>query len=90
MYPEATFCVVDLPAPFGPSRATTSPARTDRLTPWTAVMPPYPARTSCNSRIGGFCVLMWPPQIRPSTAEWLRTCSGVPEVMIDPRSSTCT
>ena len=38
--PEMTLIRVDLPAPLSPSRPTTSPAFTPRLTSFTAVRPP--------------------------------------------------
>src|SRR5687768_14785842 len=37
--PATTFISVDFPAPFSPRRATTSPARTSRLTPFRAWTP---------------------------------------------------
>ena len=39
--------VVVLPAPFGPSRPTTSPDAISRLTPCTTVRPPYDLVRSC-------------------------------------------
>src|SRR5580704_16181744 len=47
--PAATRSVVVLPAPFGPSRATTWPAATLRSTPCRTEIPSYPARTSRSS-----------------------------------------
>ena len=38
--PSIMSIVVDLPAPFGPSRATVSPGATERSTPWTACTAP--------------------------------------------------
>src|SRR5712692_1751884 len=43
--------VVDLPAPFGPSRATSSPWLTCRLMPWTTRRNPYPASSSVTRSI---------------------------------------
>src|ERR1041385_1719288 len=39
--PTVMWNVVVLPAPFGPSKPTTSPDETSRLTPRTTVRPPY-------------------------------------------------
>ena len=47
--PAATRSVVVLPAPFGPSSATTWPAATLRSTPCRTEIPSYPARTSRSS-----------------------------------------
>ena len=43
--PVAVRSSVVLPAPFGPSRATTSPRPTERLTPRSTIVSPYPAST---------------------------------------------
>src|SRR2546428_5113446 len=43
--------VVDLPAPLGPSRATSSPGLTCRLTLWTTWRNPYPASSSVTRSI---------------------------------------
>ena len=41
MKPVMMFIVVDLPAPFGPRKPTTSPASTEKLMPDSAVACPY-------------------------------------------------
>ena len=51
--PEMHLMSVDLPAPLSPTRPTTSPARTSRLTPLTAVRPPKRLTRSPTASIGG-------------------------------------
>ena len=53
--PAATRSVVVLPAPFGPSTATTEPAGTGRSTPCSTLMPSYAARTPRSSSSGPAC-----------------------------------
>ena len=43
---------VDLPAPFGPSRATVSPGRKSRVSPSTALRRPYCLDTFSNETTG--------------------------------------
>src|SRR5256712_11895086 len=50
MNPMMTLKVVDLPAPFGPITATTSPAFTWSETSWRIWRDPYPASTWWSSR----------------------------------------
>src|SRR5437016_14383684 len=50
MNPTMTLKVVDLPAPFGPITATTSPAFTWSETSWRTWRDPYPASTWWSSR----------------------------------------
>src|SRR2546422_11633455 len=50
MNPMMTLKVVDLPAPFGPITATTSPAFTWSETSWRTWRDPYPASTWWSSR----------------------------------------
>src|SRR5918992_1509237 len=52
--PESTFMRVDLPAPFPPTRPTTSPSWRSMLTPSTACTPPNETRMSCIATIGGW------------------------------------
>src|ERR1700720_4856687 len=48
---------VDLPAPFGPSRAVVSPGRRSRLSPSTAFRRPYVLETFTNDTTGVLLVL---------------------------------
>ncbi len=57
--PESGLCTpanvltrVDLPAPFSPARACTSPARSSRLTPASARTAPNALLTSTSARTG--------------------------------------
>ena len=50
--PETTRAIVDLPAPFAPSSATTRPSAIENDTPNSARNGPYPASTSRSSRTG--------------------------------------
>src|SRR5918999_2895736 len=50
--PAMTFISVDLPAPFSPSRAWTSPASTSKSTPVRACTPGYALLTSSRRRSG--------------------------------------
>src|ERR1700722_17563041 len=49
---------VDLPAPFGPRRATVSPGRRSRLSPSTAFRPPYCLLTFSNETTGPVPLLL--------------------------------
>ena len=49
--PEMHLISVDLPAPFGPSRQCTSPSRTSKSTPWSALTPGNSFTRSRTSRI---------------------------------------
>ena len=50
--PTAILTSVDLPAPFGPSRPTSSPSPTSRSTPFSASTEPYSSRESMNGECG--------------------------------------
>src|SRR4051794_40628548 len=50
--PAIAFTSVDLPAPLSPTRATTSPARTAKSTPWSACTGPKRLLTPSSERIG--------------------------------------
>ena len=51
--PQAIFTSVDFPAPFGPSRPTSSPSPTVRSTPLSASLAPYRFRRSRTVRASG-------------------------------------
>src|SRR5712691_9645955 len=53
MKPLIVLSAVDLPLPFAPSRATTSPRRTARSTPRRTWVCPYPATRLSTARSGG-------------------------------------
>src|SRR5688572_4619340 len=50
--PETARSVVVFPAPFAPRIATTSPSSIASETPWSALIAPYRASTSCSSSSG--------------------------------------
>src|SRR5688572_2855979 len=54
--PVSAASSVDLPAPFGPSSATVSPAPIPRFTPCSTVAAPYEARTSDSRSMAEVCV----------------------------------
>jgi hypothetical protein len=60
--PQAIFTSVDLPAPFGPSRPTSSPSATSRSTPPSAVTAPYRFARPCARNAA-----TW-PSLRRATA----------------------
>src|SRR4051812_11638971 len=49
--PNTVLKTVDLPAPFGPITVVIVPRGTEKLVPCRIVILPYPAITSCRSRI---------------------------------------
>src|SRR5258705_4432558 len=55
--PEMARNVVVLPAPFGPSNATTDPGGTEMDRPWSTSTFPYPEVTSSSSSRSGTCLL---------------------------------
>src|SRR3954447_4445891 len=61
--PETILISVDLPAPFSPTIAWTSPARSSRSTPRSAWTPPYRFSTPVSRRTAGSPVAPW---ARPS------------------------
>src|SRR4051812_21135136 len=56
--PEIVLISVDLPAPFSPSSACTSPARTSKLTPFSARTPGKRLEMPRSSRKGGALVIL--------------------------------
>src|SRR3954454_7588952 len=65
--PASVSSVVVLPAPFGPSKATTCPRLTVRSMPWTTVVDPYPALRSRASISGGSP----PTSVEGAGSDWL-------------------
>src|SRR5712671_529103 len=55
--PARRFLIVDLPAPFSPTSATTSPGATVKLTSLTAVMPPnrFVTRSTATAGLASGC-----------------------------------
>src|SRR6266446_5146071 len=55
--PARRFLIVDLPAPFSPTSATTSPGATVKLTSLTAVMPPnrFVTRSTATAGSAALC-----------------------------------
>src|ERR1700754_4139657 len=51
--PASILTIVDLPAPFSPTRAWASPPYSGKLTPWTAATAPNDFDTSWTSRRAG-------------------------------------
>src|SRR3569833_1992158 len=78
--PETSLMRVDLPAPFSPTRAGTSPGRTSKSTPSSARTPPYRLRMPVSLSSGSLSV-MDPPSAPPRALRGGRARSVV--VLVD-------
>ena len=81
--PRAALRVVVLPAPFRPSRATTSPSPTARLRSCTTRIGPYAG----DEPFQGEHAHASRPRKASCTCGWLRISSGVPSASTAPRCS---
>src|SRR5689334_15230001 len=69
--PQAIFTNVDLPAPLGPSRPTSSPSRTSRSTPSRAGVPPYSLRSPGAARAAVMSAASYDrPMSSPPAVHW--------------------
>src|SRR5689334_21800585 len=79
--------VVDLPAPFGPSRPNTSPGATSKSIPLTASIPPGYVLRSCETSTAGTAVC-----VSSVIAVYPFACYGpcrISYVTIQQRNATC-
>src|SRR3954465_10445612 len=76
--PDTHLISVDFPAPLGPSRQCTSPARTSKATPFRASTPGYCFEIPLTSSSGALSLILRPPLLqstRPPSAPHVRTAT---------------